>query len=113
LARPVVQGRDRSFKRIPQWCKGIFDAERRIGKDPPCDKAAALKLAQTLGKSLLGNEETRGYFRDFLRLNEETTTVREFFDRMMKLHGDRANPDSLWGGVTAAKARHGSKRASV
>jgi hypothetical protein len=48
-------------------------------------------------------EETRSYFRDFLRLNEETTTVREFFDRMMKLHGDRANPGSLWGGVTAAK----------
>ncbi len=49
-------------------------------------------------------EETRCYFRDFLRLNEETTTVREFFDRMMKLHGDRANPGSLWGAVTAAKA---------
>jgi hypothetical protein len=32
-------------------------------------------------------EETRSYFRDFLGLNEETTTVREFFDRMMKLHG--------------------------
>ncbi len=48
-------------------------------------------------------EETRRYFRDFLRLNEETTTAREFFDRMMKLHGDRANPGSLWGGVTAAK----------
>ncbi len=50
--------------------------------------------------------ETRSYFRDFLRLNEETSTVREFFDQMMKLHGDRANPGSLWGGVTAAKAHH-------
>ena len=58
-------------------------------------------------------EETRSYFRDFLRLNEETTTVREFFDRMMKLHGDRANPGSLWGGVTAAKGYHSSKTASV
>ena len=57
-------------------------------------------------------EETRSYFRDFLRLNEETTTVREFFDRMMKLHGDRANPGSLWGGVTAAKAHQSSKTAS-
>jgi len=57
-------------------------------------------------------EETRGYFRDFLRFNEETTTVREFFDRMMKLHGDRANPGSLWGGVTAAKAHQSSKTAS-
>ena len=51
-------------------------------------------------------EETRSYFRDFLRLNEETKTVREFFDRMMKLHGGRANPGSLWGGVTAAKTHH-------
>jgi len=51
-------------------------------------------------------EETRSYFRDFLRLNEETTTVRELFDRMMELHGDRANPGSLWGGATAAKAHH-------
>ena len=57
-------------------------------------------------------EETRSYFRDFLRLNEETMTVREFFDRMMKLHGDRANPGSLWGGVTAAKAHQSSKTAS-
>jgi glyoxylase-like metal-dependent hydrolase (beta-lactamase superfamily II) len=50
-------------------------------------------------------EETRSYFRDFLCLNEETATVRELFDRMMELHGDRANPGSLWGGATAAKAR--------
>jgi glyoxylase-like metal-dependent hydrolase (beta-lactamase superfamily II) len=57
-------------------------------------------------------EETRSYFRDFLRLNEETKTVREFFDRMMKLHGDRANPGSLLGGVTAAKAHQSSKTAS-
>ena len=51
-------------------------------------------------------EKTRSYFRDFMRLNEETTTVRELFDRMMELHGDRANPGSLWGGATAAKAHH-------
>lgn len=49
-------------------------------------------------------EETRGYLRDFPRLNEETTTVRELFDRMMELHGARANPGSLWGAATAAKA---------
>jgi len=51
-------------------------------------------------------EETRSYFRDFLRLNKETMTVRELFDRMMELHGDRANPGSLWGGATAVKAHH-------
>src|SRR5260370_35399399 len=47
-------------------------------------------------------EETRRYFRDFLRLNEETTTAREFFDRMMTLHGGRANPGSLSAGVAGA-----------
>lgn len=39
-----------------------------------------------------------------MRLNQESTTARELFDRMMALHGDRANPGSLWGGATAAKA---------
>ena len=29
-------------------------------------------------------EETRSYFRDFLRLNEETKTAREFFERMRR-----------------------------
>jgi glyoxylase-like metal-dependent hydrolase (beta-lactamase superfamily II) len=48
-------------------------------------------------------DETRRYFQDFMRLNKETTTARELFDRMMELHGDRANPGSLWGGATAAK----------
>lgn len=42
-------------------------------------------------------DETRSYFRDFMRLDKETTTVRELFDRIMELHGDRANPGSLWG----------------
>jgi len=45
--------------------------------------------------------------------NEETATVREFFDRMMKLHGERAIPGSLWAELTAAKAHRGSKSASV
>jgi NAD(P)-dependent dehydrogenase (short-subunit alcohol dehydrogenase family) len=35
--------------------QGIFDAERRIGKDPLCDKTTALKLAQTLCKRFLRN----------------------------------------------------------
>jgi glyoxylase-like metal-dependent hydrolase (beta-lactamase superfamily II) len=48
-------------------------------------------------------DETRNYFHDFMRLNQETTTARELFDRMMALHGHRANPGSLWGGAAAAK----------
>ncbi|WP_323122918.1 MBL fold metallo-hydrolase [Burkholderia alba] len=53
--------------------------------------------------------ETRAYFRDFIRINSETTTVRELFDRMMTLYGDRANPGSLWGGATVAKSLRGIK----
>ena len=49
-------------------------------------------------------EETRAYFRDFLRLDKETKTPLELFNKMMELHGDRANVGSLWGGATAAKA---------
>jgi len=55
-------------------------------------------------------EETRSYFRDFLRLNEETTDRARIFRSMMKLHGDRANPGSLWGGVTAARHTIGQSR---
>ncbi|MCQ9636698.1 MBL fold metallo-hydrolase [Chryseobacterium sp. WG23] len=50
-------------------------------------------------------QETKVYFQDFMRLNKETATARELFDRMMELHGDRVNPGSLWGGATAAKAK--------
>ncbi|MDX6312841.1 MAG: hypothetical protein QOF44_2305 [Streptomyces sp.] len=58
-------------------------------------------------------EETRTYFRDFLRLSEETNTARELFDRMMELHGDRANTGSLWGGATAAKTPRDIKIATT
>ncbi|MFW2270599.1 MBL fold metallo-hydrolase [Burkholderia orbicola] len=54
-------------------------------------------------------DETRTYFRDFIRLNNETTSVRELFDRMMEPHGDRVNPGSLWGGATVAKAPRSGK----
>lgn len=50
-------------------------------------------------------QETKAYFQDFMRLNKETATARELFDRMMELHGDRVNPGSLWGGAAAAKAK--------
>jgi glyoxylase-like metal-dependent hydrolase (beta-lactamase superfamily II) len=47
--------------------------------------------------------ETRQYLRDFNRLDEATTTVRELYDAMLELYPDRANPGSLWGGAKAAK----------
>jgi glyoxylase-like metal-dependent hydrolase (beta-lactamase superfamily II) len=47
--------------------------------------------------------ETRQYLRDFNRLDEATTTVRELYDAMLELYPDRANPGSLWGGAKIAK----------
>ncbi|MEU2872815.1 MBL fold metallo-hydrolase [Streptomyces olivoreticuli] len=58
-------------------------------------------------------EETRAYFRDFMRLDAETDTARDLFDRMMELHGDRANPGSLWGATTAAKTPRGIPTATT
>jgi glyoxylase-like metal-dependent hydrolase (beta-lactamase superfamily II) len=49
--------------------------------------------------------ETRQYLRDFNRLNETTTTARELYDAMLKLHPNRANPGSLWTGANVAKER--------
>ena len=48
-------------------------------------------------------EQTRGYLRDFIRLNASTTTARELYDSMLVLHPDRANPGSLWTAAAAAK----------
>jgi glyoxylase-like metal-dependent hydrolase (beta-lactamase superfamily II) len=49
--------------------------------------------------------ETRQYLRDFNRLDEATTTVRELYDAMLELYPNRVNPGSLWGGAKAAKAQ--------
>jgi glyoxylase-like metal-dependent hydrolase (beta-lactamase superfamily II) len=57
--------------------------------------------------------ETRRYLQDFIRLDEVTDSARELFDAMIALHGDRANPGSLWGGATAAKREAGSRAGRV
>jgi glyoxylase-like metal-dependent hydrolase (beta-lactamase superfamily II) len=49
-------------------------------------------------------DETRKYLRDFMRLDEQTTSARELYDRMLELYPDRVNPGSLWGAAIAAKA---------
>jgi glyoxylase-like metal-dependent hydrolase (beta-lactamase superfamily II) len=41
-------------------------------------------------------DETRRYLRDAIRLLADKPTPQEFFDEMMKLHGDRLNPGPLW-----------------
>ena len=49
--------------------------------------------------------ETRRYIQEFLRVNEETTTPQELYDRMLALYPDRINPGSLWGSAKAIKLR--------
>jgi glyoxylase-like metal-dependent hydrolase (beta-lactamase superfamily II) len=50
-------------------------------------------------------EATRQYIQDFNRLNHETKTARELYDKMLSLYPDRSNPGSLWGAANAAKAQ--------
>jgi glyoxylase-like metal-dependent hydrolase (beta-lactamase superfamily II) len=77
------------------------------------DKIDALKpSAVVAGHKIPGNddsprnvEETRQYIRDFIRLNDATKTAREFYDKMLELYPDRANPGSLWSSAAAAKAQ--------
>jgi len=48
-------------------------------------------------------EETRQYIRDFDRLTETTTTARERYDQMLKLHPFRMNVGTLWASARAFK----------
>ena len=47
--------------------------------------------------------ETRQYIRDFIALDEATTTARQLYDAMLELYPDRVNPGSLWGAANTAK----------
>jgi hypothetical protein len=49
--------------------------------------------------------ETRRYIQDFMRLDAETATARELYDRMLQIYPDRINPGSLWDNANAPKAR--------
>jgi glyoxylase-like metal-dependent hydrolase (beta-lactamase superfamily II) len=49
-------------------------------------------------------QETRRYIQEFIRLNDETGTAQELYERMLALYPDRINPGSLWGSANAAKA---------
>jgi glyoxylase-like metal-dependent hydrolase (beta-lactamase superfamily II) len=77
------------------------------------DKIDALKpSAVVAGHKIPSNddsprivEETRQYIRNFIRLNDTTTTARELYDKMLELYPDRANPGSLWSSAAAAKTQ--------
>ncbi|MGB8184897.1 MAG: MBL fold metallo-hydrolase [Pseudolabrys sp.] len=87
------------------------DTQSRLEWIAALDKLEALKpRAVIAGHKIPENDddprniaETRQYLRDFNRLDEATTTARELYDAMLKLHPDRANPGSLWSGANAAK----------
>jgi glyoxylase-like metal-dependent hydrolase (beta-lactamase superfamily II) len=49
-------------------------------------------------------EATRGYIRDFDRVDRETATARELYDRMLAIYPNRINPGSLWGSALVAKS---------
>ncbi|MFZ6648810.1 MBL fold metallo-hydrolase [Undibacterium sp. TJN25] len=76
------------------------------------DKIEALKPVNVVaGHKIPTNDdnprniaETRQYIRDFIRINDETKTARELYDKMLALYPDRANPGSLWSSAAAAKA---------
>jgi hypothetical protein len=53
---------------------------------------------------------TQHYIRDFNRLNRETTTIRELYDKMLSVYPDLVNPGSLWGSAKAAKAEAGERQ---
>jgi len=46
---------------------------------------------------------TKKYLEDFERLDNETSSAKELFDKMFALYPERANPGSLWGAATKAK----------
>ena len=58
-------------------------------------------------------QETRRYIQDFIRLDDETRTALELYNRMLSLYPDRINPGSLWGAANAAKATRRTDATSV
>jgi glyoxylase-like metal-dependent hydrolase (beta-lactamase superfamily II) len=49
-------------------------------------------------------DATRRYIRDFDRVDRETATAHDLYDRMLALYPNRINPGSLWGSALAAKS---------
>jgi len=90
---------------------GETDTQSRVEWISTLDKLEALNpKAVVAGHKVPGSAddpriigETRQYLRDFNRLNAATSTAREFYDAMLEIYPDRANPGSLWGAANAAK----------
>ncbi len=82
------------------------DHDKRLGWVASVDKTAALKpkivVAGHKDPNTRGDDATaildatRTYIQDFDRLVTKCTTPAELIDEMMKLHGERGNPYTLW-----------------
>jgi len=91
----------------------MIESDRRGRLDwlAALDRIDTLKPLQVVaGHKVPGNDDdprciaqTRQYILDFIRLNDDTGTARELYDRMLALYPDRVNPGSLWSSAQAAK----------
>jgi glyoxylase-like metal-dependent hydrolase (beta-lactamase superfamily II) len=90
---------------------GETDRQSRLEWISTLDKLEAMNpMAVIAGHKIPENPddpriigETRKYLRDFIALDQATTTARQLYDAMLDLYPDRVNPGSLWGGANAAK----------
>ena len=105
----VVAG-DAVYNGIPPYMPETTELSR-LNWIAALDRIEGLKpLAVVAGHKNPANDDnpqhigaTRKYIRDFNRLNHQTTTVRELYDKMLELYPDRANPGSLWSSARAVK----------
>jgi glyoxylase-like metal-dependent hydrolase (beta-lactamase superfamily II) len=96
---------------------GETDRQSRLEWISTLDKLEALNpLAVIAGHKIPENRddpriigETRQYIRDFVALDEATTTARQLYDAMLELYPDRVNPGSLWGAANTAKNQADSR----
>jgi len=86
-------------------------AQTRLEWIAALDKIEALKPTTVIAAHKIPDgddsprhiDATRQYIRDFNRLNDETKTAQELYERMLQLYPDRVNPGSLWSAAHAAK----------
>src|SRR5712671_3226096 len=106
----LIVGGDAVYNGIHPFL-GETDRQGRLEWISTLDKLEALKpKAVVAGHKVPENDddpriigETRKYLRDFIALDQATTTARQLYDTMLDLYPDRVNPGSLWGGANAAK----------
>ncbi len=58
-------------------------------------------------------DATRTYIRDFDKAVSDSATRQELIEKMMKLHGERGNPYSLWASADGVKDQLGQRSATT